>query len=337
MRCFICGSKTEVTKTLDREQGTRVLRKRRCVADSRHVMDTMESFLPPSLDEVGVRQSGSGRLAAEPFSRSRLERDIANSIFRGPGKDKDPEDVAARVTARVVRSLQARLIDLALPVSVDERTENPTIKAAISDVALADTVEAELQHMSLPLPRVLYALSIRGRQDRKGRVGWTTARDALSWIYTNYPKLAQPLPPAPATPETFSWLPPYHATQPQWVLKRSRSRPARFDASQFGGSIRRAMLGRAGADLRANWIAEWVLHGLQGQQLVASAQLGAGVLDALRRTDDIAYLRWACVFKGLEEVAEIADEARALIVNPSPRLLFGEPRPVAISRGTPLQ
>ena len=71
------------------------------------------------------------------------------------------------------------------------------------------------------------------------------------------------------------------------------------------------MLGRE-ATSSSKVIGEWVLWGLAGQDEIASTQLAVGVLDCLRRVDDIAYLRWACVAKNIDSVTVFRDEARGL-------------------------
>ena len=82
------------------------------------------------------------------------------------------------------------------------------------------------------------------------------------------------------------------------------------------------MLGRPGTGREHEYIVQWVLWGLAGQTSVHVSQLAIGVLDCLRRVDDIAYLRWAAVAKQMHTVTEVRDEAIALITHPSVNLNF---------------
>lgn len=86
------------------------------------------------------------------------------------------------------------------------------------------------------------------------------------------------------------------------------------------------MMGRANSDTLSRFVAQRVLHDLGGQPIVLSSQLAAGVLECLRRTDDIAYLRWASIAKSFDSVNAFDEEARALISSPSRRLVFKSPR-----------
>ena len=61
-----------------------------------------------------------------------------------------------------------------------------------------------------------------------------------------------------------------------------------------------------------------MLWGLEGQKAGALLQLGSGVLECLRRVDDIAYLRWATHHKHLGSLNAFVNEAWG---RPSTRLL----------------
>jgi transcriptional regulator NrdR family protein len=334
MKCPICDGSTGVTKTRPRDGETKVWRRRECEANPDHKFETLERWMPPSFDKVGIRQSGDGQLSGEAFSRERLERDLAQAILRKPGRATD--ELVRRTADNVVRRLQFQLQDVAQPLSGRERRAHPGLEAAITDAVIADEVENVLHRHRDDMPRVLYALSIRGRQDRPHREGWNSAEDVLRWIYTAYPELAEDLPAFAPSPAAFAWLPTAATSRPKRVLKRSRpngSQPFRYP--QFAASIRRAMLGRNEAEARSGFVAEWVLSRLQGQQVVQSAQLGAGVLEALRRIDDVAYLRWTVLFKRFTDVSDLVEEALSLIAEPSPRLEFRTSPSAAITPSDP--
>lgn len=94
-----------------------------------------------------------------------------------------------------------------------------------------------------------------------------------------------------------------------------------FILDKFTVSIAGAVAGRALGDEAVENIVDWVLWSLNGQDIVLSSQLGAGVAECLRRVDDISYLKWVIVGKELR-VASIYREAIGLVNHPSPRLVF---------------
>lgn len=222
----------------------------------------------------------------------------------------------------VVASLLARLDRLKRPLFADEVGERPDLNGWIADMDIMEEVERHLRERKQRVAHVLYALSVRGRADRDGRTGWSTARDLLHWLYdeSNYQDLALDLPPLQPV-QGDRWWPAANASNPQNVIKHdNRTRP--FSRNQFEGSIQKALLGRPHADQAAHLVAEWVLWGVIGQPTVNSSQLGVGVLDCLRRVDDIAYLRWAAIFKRFSTVTQVRDEAQALLTHPSAQLRF---------------
>lgn len=52
---------------------------------------------------------------------------------------------------------------------------------------------------------------------------------------------------------------------------------------------------------------------------VASQELGVAVLDRLRELDEVAYLRFASVYKGFEDAGDFAREARLLTKRTAPK------------------
>lgn len=107
-----------------------------------------------------------------------------------------------------------------------------------------------------------------------------------------------------------------------------------YNSSRFQEGIRRALLGHPHADQWSVWISWWVLAGLVGQQRVTSSQLSVGVLNCLRRVDDLAYLRWVARMKNIPQVKGLRDEALALVQYPSDRLVFERPAPTPMRRVT---
>lgn len=307
-----------------------VTRTRECSGSSAHRFNTHEGGGPGrDLRRIAVRQSGSGALAPTLFDEDRLLRDVANGVFLRLTDARIQEAVDDAVAGL------ARRAEINREFSGDERDHlDGTVEGWIWDAQIADEVEAQLLRRDR-MAAVLYALSTRGRRDREGRTGWSDARDVLGWLQKQHPHLSVEQLPSPFPVAEQQWTHPgAPAPRPRMLIKRSQSsnireRMRRFDYEQFTRSIRLALLGRFEApdhDRRVELIAEWVLWGLAGQEVILSSQLAVAVLDCLRRIDDVAYLRWAAIIKSIDSVAEFADEARALAVYPSPRLeLVGTP------------
>lgn len=322
MKCPYCGNSTHVTRTSKSVNGRRIVRHRRCDADSSHRFETEESVPVPALTAVGVKRSGDGKVGRDPFDRERLFNDISSAVL---GKRGGDDERIERVVTRTVFLLERNMTKFLEPLNAEEAIQYPHLKGSISDTLIADIVEGEMQRSSMRMQRLLYALSIRGRQDRQGRIGWENASEVLAWIGTVYPRL-QPMLPKEST--SASMIPPTiwnfreNIDYPKFVVKKDpRLSNRKFQYDQFVKSINLAMLGRKNPVDRGLDIANRVLALLQGQETVHTSQLGSGVLDALRGVDDIAYLRWATILKRIPSVTAFAEEARGLVIHPSPKLL----------------
>jgi transcriptional repressor NrdR len=99
---------------------------------------------------------------------------------------------------------------------------------------------------------------------------------------------------------------------PLLVLK-SDGRTQPFDRSKIVAGILAATKGRHVEPALAEQIAEAVEDGvrLQGSE-VSSAQLGLAVLDRLRTVDEVAYLRFASVYKNFDAAADFHREIELL-------------------------
>jgi transcriptional regulator NrdR family protein len=317
MRCSECGAPTQVRRSRTSGGGHQVVRQRECSADGRHRFETVEQRKQPGLGGVGVRRTGDEQLAQGGFDWDRFVRDVRNSVL----KSLDEGETLAVCTA-TVRSIEERLVGLLQMLPGTESRDRPELRGWIWDRDVSDALEWQLRTGRARVAHVLYALTIHGRADRPGRSGWSYAADFLEWLFAehNYPDLREPLTEAEGTP-VDRWFPSSAPPNPRSVAKRNaRVRP--FRHPQFVASIRKAMVGRHNADFTSTLIADWVLWGMRGQPEVHSAQLAIGVLDCLRRVDDIAYLRWAAVAKRMSTVTQVRDEAIGLVREPSSRLVF---------------
>jgi transcriptional repressor NrdR len=111
---------------------------------------------------------------------------------------------------------------------------------------------------------------------------------------------------------------------PLVVEKRSGSDEP-FDRLKVAEGIRRASKNRPLSDEQIEEIAEAVEEAIRadGRRRVTSSDIGREVLDRLRAMDDVAYLRFASVYKGFSELTDFERELLVLL-NKSPKA-NGEP------------
>ncbi len=94
---------------------------------------------------------------------------------------------------------------------------------------------------------------------------------------------------------------------PLVVVKRSGD-VVPFDRAKLAAGIERAAIGRLDADVVGE-LANQVEEALRAEGLqVGSDTIGLAVLERLRALDQVAYLRFASVYKGFEGVADFERE-----------------------------
>lgn len=323
VNCTYCDADTRVRETThQRAPGglTTTVRSRICKSVPPHRFKTVERAVSLTIHEVLVRRSGDRQLAEGPFDTQRLCRDVSNGVLK-----RLDEDQVHDVVRRALADLEATLASKVHPLAPDEALARPGYVHAIMDTDIGHAVERRLRSRVNRLPHVLYALSTFGRSNRQGRRGFVDARGVLSWMAhpDNYPDLGVHPLPEKLELEAVRWRPLHsHFVPPKFVIKRDHIRRRQFGNEQFVASVRRAMIGRPNAEKVTERVAHCVLEELSGQREVLSSQLAAGVLSVLRRVDDIAYLRWAAVAKGMTSVTDFRDEAVSLLTHPGPRLDF---------------
>jgi transcriptional repressor NrdR len=97
------------------------------------------------------------------------------------------------------------------------------------------------------------------------------------------------------------------------VVLKSDGRTQPFDRAKIVAGILAATKGRSVDAARAEQVAEEIEDGirLQGSE-VTSGQLGLAVLDRLRTIDEVAYLRFASVYKNFDAAADFHREIELL-------------------------
>jgi transcriptional repressor NrdR len=88
-----------------------------------------------------------------------------------------------------------------------------------------------------------------------------------------------------------------------------------FDRQKIAEGIRRAVKNRPVTDRQIDELAEEVEEAVRanGGRRVPSADIGREVLDRLRALDDVAYLRFASVYKGFSELTDFERELLTLV------------------------
>ncbi|HEX9258259.1 MAG TPA: transcriptional regulator NrdR [Acidimicrobiales bacterium] len=106
---------------------------------------------------------------------------------------------------------------------------------------------------------------------------------------------------------------------PLVVVKRSGDREP-FDRDKVVVGVRAAAKGRPVTDEQLDALAVEVEDAmrLEGPE-VTSAQVGLAVLDALRDLDEVAYLRFASVYKEFDEAADFQRELTLLAKGTAPK------------------
>jgi len=105
-----------------------------------------------------------------------------------------------------------------------------------------------------------------------------------------------------------------------YVTKRSGDREP-FDRSKILSGVRSACKNRPVDDVRLDAIAESVEEAMRLlNRDVTSEEVGMATLDALRDVDDVAYVRFASVYKGFEGADDFAREIGMLVKTTAPKL-----------------
>jgi transcriptional repressor NrdR len=106
---------------------------------------------------------------------------------------------------------------------------------------------------------------------------------------------------------------------PLWVVKRSGQREP-FDRSKIVSGVRSACKNRPVTDLQMEELAQRVEDDLRAQSPdPTSEQVGVAVLAQLQALDDVAYIRFASVYKGFEDAKDFQREMAVLTKTTEPK------------------
>ena len=106
---------------------------------------------------------------------------------------------------------------------------------------------------------------------------------------------------------------------PLWVAKRAGQREA-FDRVKVVDGVRAATKNRPVTEEQLEELAQQVEESLRGEGAeVTSQQIGVAVLERLRALDDVAYLRFASVYKGFADIGDFQREVGLLTKTTEPK------------------
>jgi len=106
---------------------------------------------------------------------------------------------------------------------------------------------------------------------------------------------------------------------PLWVLKRGGEREP-FDRAKLVAGVRAATKNRPVTEEQLEELAQQVEDALRGEGAeLTSEQIGRAVLERLRDLDEVAYLRFASVYKGFEDVGDFEREVGLLTKTTEPK------------------
>lgn len=106
---------------------------------------------------------------------------------------------------------------------------------------------------------------------------------------------------------------------PLWVIKRGGEREP-FDRAKLVAGVRSAAKNRPVGEVQLEELAQNVEDALRGEGVeLTSEQIGRAVLERLRDLDEVAYLRFASVYKGFEDVGDFEREVGLLTKTTEPK------------------
>jgi transcriptional repressor NrdR len=106
---------------------------------------------------------------------------------------------------------------------------------------------------------------------------------------------------------------------PLWIIKRAGQREP-FDRAKIISGVRSACKNRPVTDAQMEELAQAVEDALRAEgPEPTSEQVGVAVLEQLQTLDDVAYLRFASVYKGFEDIGDFQREVAVLTKTTEPK------------------
>ena len=106
---------------------------------------------------------------------------------------------------------------------------------------------------------------------------------------------------------------------PLWVIKRSGQREP-FDRAKLIAGVRAATKNRPVSEEAMAELAQQVEDALRaGTTEPSTQQVGVAVLEHLKAVDDVAYVRFASVYKGFEDLGDFEREVGLLTKTTEPK------------------
>jgi transcriptional repressor NrdR len=106
---------------------------------------------------------------------------------------------------------------------------------------------------------------------------------------------------------------------PLWVVKRTGLREP-FDRAKVIEGVRAACKNRPVTDEQMEELAQGVEDALRAETTEPSSQqVGLAVLERLKELDDVAYVRFASVYKGFEDITDFQREVGLLTKTTEPK------------------
>ena len=106
---------------------------------------------------------------------------------------------------------------------------------------------------------------------------------------------------------------------PLWVVKRNGLREP-FDRAKVVEGVRAACKNRPVSDVQMEELAQGVEDALRAETTEpTSQQVGVAVLERLQQLDDVAYLRFASVYKGFDAASDFERELTLLAKGTPPK------------------
>lgn len=322
-KCHVAGKRTAAQHHPASPDPANVAIRRYTCGSCGEAYDTQERAVQLRASDLRVRdRTGSDRL----YNRDDLNRSLARFI---------PKALLDREYAAVVASVEEKITSAhtqpgaVIPIQDMANYVQQGLKSLGRD-RRSETLTAARQRYLAAYVQYTLAVGPPGRE-------FKTVQEILGWMhkdsaFRSLGLVEDPRPPAWTRTSTTWHMPQSEPPTPiVTVLKnsyveRTMEQPRRRERDSYREDKIRSRLDRAFRKLPTyeggpEDLIAYLRWGLAGQQVVRTSQISTILVEALRSTSDVAYLRWVAIGKELS-VTELHAEAQSLIRYPSPQLVF---------------